>query len=98
MEEGRARSEASGGEADPQLHVARAIFLGGFAGLPLLWFVGWIHFREAAKQPHAPPALASYVRGCLVGSVFGGLLLLAWFITVSASWRSWGQFGRALML
>ena len=85
-------------QAAVDVKVARAMFFGGFAALPFLWLVAWVHFRKAAKLSHADPRLAVYVQRCLVGAVLGGLLLATWFVTVMVSWRSWGQFGRDLML
>lgn len=85
-------------ESQLDLKVVRAMFFGGFAALPFLWLVAFLHFRKAAKRPHADPRLALYVRRCLVGAVLGGLLFVTWVVVVSTSWRSWGQFGRDLML
>ena len=80
------------------LKVARRLFYGGFAGLPWLWFISWLHFRNAAKLPSADPQLATYARRSGIGALVGGLLFLAWVVTVQLSWRSWGEFGRSLML
>ena len=85
-------------QAAVDVKVARAMFFGGFAALPFLWLVAWVHFRKAAKLPHADPRLATYVQRCFAGAVLGGILFATWFVTVMVSWRSWGQFGRDLML
>ena len=85
-------------QAALDLKVARYMFYGGFAALPWLWFVVWVHFRKVAREPHASPMLAVYARRSLIGSVLGGTLLLSWAITASLSWRSWGEAGRAIML
>ena len=94
----RAAATAAEVQAKLDLRVARAMFWGGFAALPFLWFVAYVHFRKAAVLPQAEPRLAVYVRRCRAGAVVGGLAFVAWLTTVSLSWRSWGQFGRDLML
>ena len=76
-------------QAAADVKVARLMFFGGFALLPWLWFVAWLHFRHAAKQPDAPPALALYVRRSLVGAICGGLLFGGWVLAVSLFWTSW---------
>ena len=78
--------------------VARALFFGGFALLPFLWLVAWLHFRRAARQPGAHPQLATYVRGAAIGASVGCARLACWFVTVRIYWRSWGEAGRAIML
>ncbi|KAL1510769.1 hypothetical protein AB1Y20_007055 [Prymnesium parvum] len=106
MEEGTSSSAVQLEGAPPEavaqaaldLKVARAMFFGGFAGLPLLWLVSWLHFRKAARAPHADPRLGMYVRRSLAGAAAGGALVLAWALLVAFSWRSWGAFGRGLML
>ena len=50
------------------LKVARRLFYGGFAGLPWLWFIAWLHFRHAARLPSADPRLATYARRSGVGA------------------------------
>ena len=80
------------------LKVARRMFYGGFALLPWLWFVAWVHFRKIARSPTAHPQLAIYVRRCLFGAICGGVLFVAWVLVVQLSWRSWGSFGRAIMM
>ena len=80
------------------LKVARRMFYGGFAGLPWLWFIAWLHFRHAAKLPSADPQLAVYARRSGVGALIGGLAFVAWIVTVQLYWRTWGEFGRSIML
>mmetsp|Transcript_31345 Transcript_31345/g.81890 ORF Transcript_31345/g.81890 Transcript_31345/m.81890 type:complete len:122 (-) Transcript_31345:258-623(-) len=80
------------------LRVARRMFYGGFAALPFLWFVVWVHYRKTAEQPSADPRLATYVRSSLIGAISGGIAVLAWVIAVQISWQSWGEFGRSIML
>ena len=78
--------------------VARALFFGGFAFLPFLWLVSWLHFRRAAREPGAHPQLATYVRGSAIGASVGIALFACWVVTVRLYWRSWGESGRAIML
>ena len=78
--------------------VARAMFFGGFALLPFLWLVAWLHFRRTARQPGAHPQLSVYVRGSAIGAAIGCALLTCWFVYAQTSWRSWGEAGHALML
>lgn len=85
-------------QAKLDLRVARAMFWGGFAALPFLWFVAYMHFRKAAILSNAEPRLVVYVRRCRNGAVLGGFLFVMWLTIVSLSWRTWGQFGRDLML
>ena len=80
------------------LKVARRMFYGGFAGLPWLWFIAWLHFRRAANLPSADPQLAKYARRSGVGALVGAALFACWIVYVQLSWRSWGDFGRSLML
>ena len=81
------------------LKVARRLFYGGFAGLPWLWFIAWLHFRHAARLPSADPRLATYARRSGVGAIIGGLLFLAWIIYVQMTWRDWSEgTRRSLML
>ena len=44
-----------------EVKVARRMFWWGFAALPGLWLLVWVHFRAAAKQPHSDPRLRVYV-------------------------------------
>ena len=91
-------SAAATAAAALDLRVARRMYYGGFALLPWLWFINWFHFRNAARQPHADPQLATYVHRSLVGAVSGLVLFVAWVVTVSLSWESWGDFGRSIMM
>ena len=92
-------SAASAPPAEPlDLVVARRMFYGGFAALPFLWLVSWWHYRKVAKQPDAHPMLAVYVNRSLIGAVCGFVALLAWITYVQLTWRTWGEFGRSLML
>ena len=88
------RDAARVASAALDLRVARRMFYGGFALLPWLWFVAWFHFRKVAKEPHADPRLATYVHRSLVGAISGGVVFVAWIVTVNLSWQSWGEFGR----
>ena len=92
------QSQAREAAAALDLKVARRMFYGGFAGLPFLWFVAWVHFRPIAKLPSADPQLQTYVNRSLIGAIVGGLGFLAWVIAVQTSWRSWGAFGQSIML
>ena len=85
-------------QAALDLKVARRMFYGGFAGLPWLWFVLWVHFRKVAKEPGADPRLSTYVNGSLVGAICGGVALVSWIVAVQTSWHTWGDFGKSLML
>lgn len=80
------------------VRVARLLFMGGFLALPWLWFVVWFHYRRIAKQPHASPALSRYVRYSGIGASVGCVLFLAWFTVVQLNWRSWGEWGRSIMM
>lgn len=75
--------------AQLDLKVARRMFYGGFAGLPWLWFVVWVHYRGVAKMPHSDPALQTYVNRSLVGAIIGGVVFAAWVIAVQSSWQQW---------
>ena len=66
--------------------------------MPWLWFVAWAHFRHVAQLPSADPRLAMYVKRSGVGAACGGVLFLAWVVAVQLGWRSWGDFGRSIML
>ena len=80
------------------LMVARRMWYGGFAGLPWLWFISWLHFRHAAKLPSAHPELGKYATRSGVCAVIGGMLFLAWIVYVQTTWRTWGDFGRSFMI
>lgn len=79
------------------LRVARWLFWGGFALLPWLWFVVWLHFRKVAKQAHSLPGLAWYVRGSQIGAICGGAAFLGWFTRATIFWQTW-EAGRNMML
>jgi presenilin enhancer 2 len=85
-------------QAALDLRVARRMFYGGFAALPWLWFVAWVHFRKPARQPGADPQLKKYADRSLVGAICGGVALVAWIVAVQLSWHSWGDFGVSIML
>lgn len=85
-------------QAALDLRVARRMFYGGFAALPWLWFVAWVHFRKPARQPGADPQLKKYADRSLVGAICGGVALVAWIVAVQLSWHSWGDFGISIML
>jgi presenilin enhancer 2 len=91
-------SSADSAAAALDLKVARRMFYGGFAGLPWLWFIAWLHFRHAAQLPSADPQLAAYARRSGIGALVGGLLFVSWVVYVQLTWRSWGEFGRSMML
>jgi len=76
-------------DAARDLRVARRMFYGGFALLPWLWFVVWIHFRKVARHPQSDPRLAAYAQRSLVGAVCGAVLFIAWVVYVQLSWQSW---------
>lgn len=80
------------------LKVARYMYYAGFALLPWVWFIAWAHFRKVAKLPHSDPQLATYVRRCGVGAAIGGLAIATWYTYMSLTWRTWGPFGRSLMI
>ena len=82
-------SSSSTAAAELDLKVARRLFYGGFAGLPWLWFVSWVHFRKTARLPQADPQLQTYVQRSLVGTISGAVLLVAWILYVQLSWRTW---------
>ena len=79
------------------LHIARRMFYGGFAALPALWFISWVHFAPAARQAHADPRLTWYVRASLVGTVCSTLAFIAWVVVVQLSWQS-DDFFKSIML
>ena len=76
------------------LRVARRMFWWGFAALPGLWLLVWMHFRGAAKLPHSDPLLRVYVHRSLVGAACSGLLLACWVVLVQTSWREWEAEGK----
>ena len=80
------------------LKVARRMFYGGFAGLPWLWFVLWVHFRHIAMAPTADRRLRKYVDWSLYGTICGSALFIAWVTFVQLRWRSWSSFGMSFML
>ena len=81
------------------LKVARALFFGGFALLPWLWCVVWLHFRKPARAPSADPRLAWYVWWSGFSAACGAVLFVAWVATVQLSWRSWDyEWQRSMML
>ena len=80
------------------LRVARRMFYGGFAALPLLWLVAWWHFRKSMRNSSADPRLAWYVHRSLVGATCGAVALVAWIVAVQLSWHTWGDFGRSIMI
>jgi len=85
-------------DSELDLRVCQRMFYGGFAGLPWIWFIAWVHFRHAAKLPSADPQLATYARRCGIGALVGAILFVSWVVTVQTQWRNWGAFGRSLML
>ena len=96
--EGAQPLSAVAAQAALDLRVARLMFYGGFAALPWLWFIVWVHFRKVAKQSNADPRLAIYVNRSLVGAICGGVALFAWVLAVQLSWQTWGEFGESIML
>jgi len=74
------------------------MFFGGFAFLPLLWAVTYVHYRRAAASPQASHALKAYVRYSAVGAATSFVLLGGWILTVQLTWQNWGAAGRALLL
>ena len=72
-----------------EVKVARRMFWWGFAALPGLWLLVWVHFRAAAKQPHSDPRLRVYVHRSLVGAACSGALLACWVALVQTYWREW---------
>lgn len=91
-------ASAEAQQAALDLKVARRMYYGGFAGLPWLWFIAWLHFRRPSQLPSADPQLAKYARRSGIGALVGALLFVAWIVTVQLSWQSWGAFGRSIML
>lgn len=96
--QGRGLTPAEAAQAALDLKVARRLFYGGFAALPWLWFVNWVHFRAISKTHKADPELRVYVQRSLVGAICGGILFVAWVAYVQLTWRSWGPEWQSLML
>ena len=69
--------------------VARRMFWWGFALLPGLWLLVWVHFRQAVVQPGSDPRLRLYVHRSLVGAACSGVLLASWVALVQINWREW---------
>ena len=79
------------------LKVARRMFWWGFALLPGLWLLVWVHFRQAVKQPGSDPLLRLYVHRSLVGATCSGVLLACWVALVQSHWREWEDRWQWLM-
>ena len=79
------------------LKVARRMFWWGFALLPGLWLLVWVHFRQAVKQPGSDPLLRLYVHRSLVGATCSGVLLACWVALVQSHWREWEDRWQSLM-
>ena len=80
------------------LKVARRMFWWGFALLPGLWLLVWVHFRQAVKQPGSDPRLRLYVHRSLVGAACSGVLLSCWVALVQSHWREWEDRWQWLMV
>ena len=79
------------------LKVARRMFWCGFALLPGLWLLVWVHFRKVAREPHSDPLLQVYVQRSLIGASVSGMLLACWVVVVQATWREWNPRWQWLM-
>ena len=84
-------------EAALDLKVARRMFWSGFALLPGMWLMVWLHYRGVAKRPRSDPRLRVYVRRSMVGAACSGVVVACWVAVVQTSWRQWGASGRWLM-
>jgi hypothetical protein len=73
---------------------ARRLFFAGFLGLPWLWAICYVRFRDAT----APPELVRHVRRSAAAALLAFVALAAWTTYVALSWRTWGEQGEALML
>ena len=84
---------AAAAAAALDVKVARRLWYGGFAGLPWLWLVNYLHFRHTARLPSADPDLEKYVYRSLCGAILGAVLFVGWVVYVQLSWRtsSWLQ-------
>jgi|TARA_B110001469_G_scaffold106686_1_gene106582 hypothetical protein len=80
------------------LKVARRMFWWGFALLPGLWLLVWVHFRQAAKQPGSDPLLRLYVHRSIAGAACSGVLLACWVALVQSHWREWEDRWQWLMV
>lgn len=80
------------------LKVARHMFWWGFALLPGLWLLVFVHFRQAVKQPGSDPLLRLYVHRSLVGAACSGALLACWVALVQSNWREWEDRWQWLMV
>ena len=80
------------------LKVARRMFWWGFALLPGLWLLVWVHFRQAVTQPGSDPRLRLYVHRSLVGAACSGVLLSCWVALVQSHWREWEDRWQWLMV
>lgn len=81
------RDEAASATA-LDVKVARRMFYFGFAGLPWLWAVNYLHFRRTSQQPSADPELEKYVQRSLCGAVTGAVLFVAWVVYVQLNWST----------
>eukprot|EP00965_Chrysotila_dentata_P114514 3784788-Pleurochrysis_carterae.AAC.1 len=81
-----------------ELRVARIFWFAGFALLPWLWAIAWVHFRKDACVAHAPRELGIYVRRCRIATLCACVAFVCWVVTFQLSWRSWGELGRSLLL
>lgn len=83
--------EAENREIGPEeVSAARKMFLGGFALLPWLWLVNYIHYRGDLGNPSAPPAFKKHVKGSLYGFIAFMVLWAGWlfyYYSGDGGWR-----------
>ena len=92
------RPSATDKAASDDLRAARLMYYVGFFFLPGVWFICWWHFRNVVRSPNTDSRLLRYVMRSRTGALLGALIFCTWVVTVQLTWRTWGEFGRSLML
>lgn len=81
-----------------EILTARRMWAAGFVGLPLIWLLNWLNFREAAAAPGAPSELRSLVSWSGRGAALAGAAAACWFVMFQYRVDDWvcpcdGPFG-----
>ncbi|GAX83040.1 hypothetical protein CEUSTIGMA_g10466.t1 [Chlamydomonas eustigma] len=79
--------------------MAKRMFWGGFAFLPLLWFVNiWLFWHEFRSRPGADPCIKKYTRYSAIAFTIASILFLPWLLlyTIAGSWLLDPRVYRAL--
>mmetsp|Transcript_4739 Transcript_4739/g.5136 ORF Transcript_4739/g.5136 Transcript_4739/m.5136 type:complete len:100 (+) Transcript_4739:14-313(+) len=83
-------------DADTKKSVAKKLFYGGFAMLPLMWLANYLLFYPVLHKRTTPPEVKRYARLSLVLFAISLVVLVVWYAMYALLWDKMGTFGEKI--